>query len=716
MILPHSFDNTFDLRSSLFRILAAGGILVSLAAGAVNMILGLPIVSTLFCWGSACLAFFLLVYAHKSGRYRLSMTLTIIMVFFPVFSVLFLNGGGYHSGMPLYFVMAAVFTAFMLEGRKMLIMVLLELAWYTCLCIFAYRHPDAVNAFKDEWKLLTDIIISLTIVSSALAAVMSLQLNLNRKKQAELDQARMEALSLNETKTSFLASMSHDIRTPLNTIVAMNELIADRTVSDEIRGFTDSIRISCDTLLSLIGDILDLSRIESRHVRLSEMPYLTAQLLKETEIMWGSAASRAGLSFRLEADETLPSVMVGDPDSIRKIINNLAGNAVKYTDSGEVVLRFRCGAPENGSIPETRVLLRIEVQDTGIGIAPEDLERIFLPFERGGRRSIRGSEGTGLGLGIVKELVDAMHGTVSCESLPGKGSLFTVCISQTVQDPGPIGPRELWRTVSPKSETFSSILAPGAKVLVVDDNEFNRQVMCTLLKPTLIQADDVDSGQEALEMLEIRKYDLIFMDIMMPGMDGLETLRNIKATGVAEGTPVIALTADALTGTRERLLDAGFSEYLAKPVSMKQLGDLLVKYLGDKVRLIRDPSFKKLPDERRNPLQEKLLPMHIRLEDALELDGGAVDTLRMRTEYFLNYREAVENISPGPEGNEALFHFVHSLKSSAKSIGAMDLAELAAYMERHREDGRLLELMIPVLQEEYRIVSSGEELLLKELG
>ena len=717
--------NTADLKVRIFRILAYGGFFVSAFIGTTNLIIGLPLQNALICWATALLSLALIYYANRTGRYRVCVNITIIFIFLGVFTLLFLQGGGYKSGMPLYFIMAVVFTAFMVEGREMYVFIAVELCLYSALCLFAYRHPEAVQTLENEGSLVMDIIIALTVVSLILATMMFLQLRLIRRNQEELDQARKEALSASEAKTAFLANMSHDIRTPLNTVMSLNDLIAGRTASDEIRGWTDDIRLSCNILLSLINDILDLSRIESGRVRVPEAPYLTAQFLQETEATWKRAASRAGLSFTMEADESLPSVMTGSLDSIRKIVNNLTGNAVKYTERGGITLRFRA-EPADDISGQKHVILCFEAEDTGIGIPEEELEQVFFPFERGSLSLKRGKEGTGLGLAIVKDLVDAMQGTVKCESKEGRGSRFTVRIPQAVQDPSPIGPRESWARSTSAAETFDSIIAPDAKVLVVDDNEHNRQVMSTLLKPTLMLTDDVESGSEALEMLEIRDYDLIFMDIMMPEMDGPETLKKIREAHLADNTPVIALTADALAGTRERLLNAGFAEYLTKPVSMKQLGELLIRYLGGRVRLVRDPSFEKLPEEQARRLKDLLLPRHIHLEDTLELDSGSVESLRMRAEHFLAYREELERFSGDagengdPAGDEAfredLFHFVHSLKSAGRSIGARDLAELAAFMERHREDSSLNRLMIPALIKEYRTVSEGEELLLKELG
>ena len=715
------FDSDKELRISLFRIMAAFGTIISTAAGLSNLYFGLPLINAVFCLGTAALSLFLGIYVGKTGQYRLCMDVTIILIFFVIFTILFLNGGGFKSGMPIHFILAIVFTSFMLEGLRMVLFLIAELCWYSGLCFYAYFHPEAVHPFTNEMDMMIDIVLALLVISVSVAGTMYLQLRLYRRKQEELDQARQEALSANEAKTTFLANMSHDIRTPLNTVMSMNELIAERTVSAEIKGWTDNVRISCDILLSLINDILDLSRIESGKFRLPEAPYLTAQLLTELETMWSASAKQAKLSFRMEAEETLPSLLLGNLDSIRKIVNNLAGNAVKYTDQGGVSLSF--SAEPSADAPD-QILLCIVIRDTGAGIRPEDLERVFQPFERVNQHTRRGSEGTGLGLPIVKDLVDAMHGTLSLESTPGKGSCFTVRIPQKVQDPEPIGPRNRWSSIPGGSEPFANILAPDARVLVVDDNEFNRQVMCALLKPTLIRTDDVESGQEALEMLEIREYDLILMDIMMPGMNGIETLQQIRADRLAEGTPVIALTADALTGTRERLLNQGFTDYLSKPVSMNQLAEILIKHLGDRVRLVRDPSFRKLPEGQRLALQEQLLPMHIHLDDALELDGGSVDNLRMRAEYFLNYEKefgqfaggSEELTDAGPVNAEGLYHFVHSLKSAARSIGAKELSEMAFYIERHRNEPELERLMLPVLREEYRTVCRGERILLEELG
>ena len=723
-------DNASDLRIGIFRILAVGGFFVSAVTGVNALIIDLPVRTVAVCLVTALLSLALIIVAERTGRYRVCVIITIVIIFLGIFTFLFFDGGGYKSGMPLYFVMAVVFTAFMLEGKEMYILAAVELCWYGGLCYYAFRHPETVVMIDTEGGLVTDILIALAVVCVVLAATMYLQLRLLRKKQAQLEQARKDALSASEAKTSFLANMSHDIRTPLNTVIALNGLISDRTASDEIRGWTDDIRLSCDILLSLINDILDLSRIESGKVRLSEGPYLTAQLLKETEAIWKGASEKSGLTFDLEADESLPSVMSGSLDSIRKIVNNLAGNAVKYTDRGGITLRFG-KEPAEEETGGKQIIFSIEVLDTGVGISPEDIETIFLPFERGGHSSKHSREGTGLGLAIVKDLADAMHGAVKCESTPGLGSRFTVRIPQTVQDPEPIGPREHWAGITSQAETFDSIIAPDAKILVVDDNEYNRQVMCTLLKPTLILTDDVESGKDALEMLEIRDYDLILMDIMMSEMDGPETLKKIREAHLADDTPVVALTADALTGTRERLLNAGFSEYLPKPVNMKQLGDLLIKYLGDRIRLIRDTAVEKMPEEHISRLKDMLAGRHLHLEDVLELDGGSVEGMCMRAEHFLNYRNELEKFSGAGDTDgeqhgsgeinedafrEELLHFVHSLKSAARGVGARDLAELAAFMERHREDTSLNRLMIPVLTKEYLFVSEGEELLLKELS
>ncbi len=697
-----------DLRVAAFRILALGGAVVSGITCIMNFALGLSYLNGVLCGLAVIFSLGLLSYSTRTGNYRLSIILTIIIVFLVIYTALFISGGGYRSGMPSWFILAIVFTAFMLDGPLMTGFVFLENLWYMALCLYAFYYPGKIQQLPDSRALLIDTIISFSVVSCVLGISTYLQITLYRKNQDEILEAREEALAADRVKTAFLANMSHDIRTPLNTVMAMNEMIAQRTVSEEILDHTKDIRTACTVLLSMIGDMLDISRIESGRAELTEGPWSLPCFLHEQENMWEAMAERSGLTFRAEADPSLPSALYGSLDSIRKIVNNLVGNAIKYTDSGSVVLRF--SSPEGTGKAGDRILFRIEVRDTGIGIAPEDLERIFLPFERGTLLSKHGTEGTGLGLPIVKYYAEAMQGSITCDSRPGAGSCFTADIPQKVEDPSPIGGLSGQDSEDSPDARTSSVVAPEARVLVVDDNEYNRKVLISLFRPMLVRADDVDSGPEALEMLEIRSYDLILMDIMMPGMDGMETLRLIRENHLADNVPVVALTADAMPGTRERLMDAGFAEYVTKPIGIQSIESLIASLLPGKVTFVSEPADRRLTPEEQQKLRVALAPYHIDLDRALEIDGGAPENLRMRASCFAGYRENFREA----EGTD-LFHLAHSLKSSARSIGAEDLAELSALIERRRDDPALTSLLYPALLKEYEHVSEGEALLLGAL-
>ncbi|MCQ2520067.1 MAG: ATP-binding protein [Lachnospiraceae bacterium] len=389
----------------------------------------------------------------------------------------------------------------------------------------------------------------------------------------ELANALDSANSANVAKSQFLANMSHEIRTPINAILGMNE-IAIRECSDEaLISYMQDIRDAGHNLLTIINDILDFSKIEAGKIDIIEDSYELGKLIKDVVDLVDIKAGDKGLELIVKAEEKLPSVLYGDVNRIRQVIVNILNNAVKYTHEGNVELSISSKA-----IDEENIELIIAVSDTGVGIKKDDLEKMFDSFTRVDEKINKNIEGTGLGLAITNGLVEKMNGTVTVESEYGKGSIFTVCIPQRVIKRDPLGN---FRVRPQKNkEEIRHIDATGVNILIVDDTRLNLTVAKGLLKPTKANVATCMSGAECIELLKNNKYDIIFMDHMMPDMDGIETLHKAKETdGISTDNAVfIALTANAIAGIRDMYINEGFDDYLSKPINPKEMEELIESY------------------------------------------------------------------------------------------------------------------------------------------
>ncbi|MCR5093941.1 MAG: response regulator [Lachnospiraceae bacterium] len=691
-----------DIQAAAFNILACCGIAVSILTAFYNLWIGLGIETVLECMAGVVFSVCLLAYTRHTGNYRLAMILTVLGIFIGLFSLLFFSGGGYHSGIPYFFIFGVVFTAFLLEGRIAWILITLELLWYAGLCIYTWLYPQPSATMHDEETFMLDVVVCETIVSISLAVTMYLQIRVYRNKQKELNAAIHAAEEANRAKSDFLAKMSHDIRTPLNTIMATNELVVANTSSARIREWVNDSNISARILLSLIDDMLDLTRIEAGRMELLEEPWDTKRLFEETVRLWKSQADKAGLTFSCEVPSSLPSFLVGDEGVIRKITNNLLSNSVKYTKSGTIWLRVGWDRD-----------LTIEVEDTGIGIAPEYLETIFKPFARGVQEVYRETSGSGLGLAIVKELVDAMGGSIECQSTPGTGTKFSVRLPQKIYD----GTKRLLPRKQAENTTgrpSKQFIAPEARILVVDDNPHNRKVVEGFLEPALIQTDDVESGFEALEMIDIKEYDLVLMDLRMPKMDGAETLERIRREYPDFHTPVVALTADIMNGIEEKLLSQGFAAFLSKPVSSARLFEMIARFIPDKVVWLETGEKEGLTLAQVEASQDLMMPYGIDLKLALEYNAGDTGEFLTRAGLFDEYAdETIDGLSHA-DPFENYYLQAHSLKSIAKGVGAYLLAELAEAVE-FRHDDAFTRSLHPAIVEEYQRVRRGLSRLREEV-
>ncbi len=388
-----------------------------------------------------------------------------------------------------------------------------------------------------------------------------------------------EANEANRAKSNFLANMSHEIRTPINAILGLNEIIMKETDDEEVLGYSRQIVSAGHALLSIVNDVLDLSRIESGKIVINESPYNLRELIGECYNLISIKAYDKNLELKIDVDETLPSGYVGDGIRIRQILVNLLSNAVKYTPKGTVRMKVM------GFTKDSTFYLKISVIDTGIGIRNEDIAGLFESFKRIDEIRNRRVEGTGLGLSISKNLLDMMGGDISVTSVYGEGSTFTVIIPQQIEDMTPVGrydPREIHGRHELRVSSFE---APDARLLVVDDVDTNLVVFCGLLRKTKVKIDMASDGHEAIRLAERYKYNIIFMDHMMPEMDGVETMRMIKAdnAGLNRDTPVVMLTANAIYGVKEEYLQQGFDDYISKPLRGEILEGMVRKYLEKSV-------------------------------------------------------------------------------------------------------------------------------------
>lgn len=451
-------------------------------------------------------------------------------------------------------------------------------SWY----LIAYIPAKELTASRSiDWLLLT-------IVSVGLMVLLHFNLIILRNYNRRLSIAAEAANQANEAKSHFLSTMSHDIRTPMNAIIGMNEMILRDSHDKDVLMYAESIRTAGNTLLGIINDILDFSKIEAGKMELIEVDYNFISLLNDLVNMVQRKAEDKGLNFELQIDSNIPSMMHGDEIRIKQVITNILSNAVKYTKKGKVTFSITYSKCEND---ENSVILHVSVKDTGIGIRKENLDKLFMAFERIDELKNRKIEGTGLGMAIAQSFLKMMESTLQVESVYGEGSDFYFDLKQKVVKLEPVGEFEsaYKRFVSERDVYKVSFEAPGARILVVDDNEINLKVFVNLLNQTRMQIETADSGEACIELFRRNFYDVIFLDHMMPDKDGIETLKEMKACTDTpnQKTPVICLTANAISGMREMYMEAGFDDYLTKPIDTGKLENMLLSYLPED--LINNP-------------------------------------------------------------------------------------------------------------------------------
>ena len=567
-------------------------------------------------------------------------------------------------------------------------------AWYL---ISFIPMNDLVESRVVDWLLLG-------IVSFGLIALLIFNYIVLMAYNRKLSDAAEQANQANDAKSYFLSTMSHDIRTPMNAIMGLNEMVLRESNDETVTGYSENIKTAGNTLLGLINDILDFSKIEAGKMDIVEVDYNFVSLLNDLVNMVQNKAEDKGLSFKMDIDRDIPTILHGDEIRIKQVITNILSNAVKYTKEGSIT--FSVGLDKIADKPDS-VILKVSVADTGIGIKPDDMNRLFKAFERIEEKRNRNIEGTGLGMTIAQSFLNMMGSRLQVESVYGEGSVFSFDLEQKVIKWDPVGNYEeaFKHSLSERRKYREKFTAPLARVLVVDDNPINLTVFSGLLTRTKMQIETAESGDDAIVMYKNKQYDVIFLDHMMPNKDGIETLAEMHALKGTpnDETPVICLTANAISGMREMYINAGFDDYITKPINPDRLEMLLLAYLPkNKISSVLDE----------NEKDDYVLPEFIFHINGIDAGSGLkhcgngesyVTTLKLFLDTAEKNAGDIEKFFAAKDIKNTTIK-VHALKSTARVIGAIGLSEFAARMEKAGDKGDMdmLENELPSLLSEYR--------------
>ena len=546
-------------------------------------------------------------------------------------------------------------------------------------------------SLNDKWCVARFIVSDRTADGKLSHVLLMVEdIDAEKKEREKLIDMSDRAIAANEAKSAFLSNMSHEIRTPINAMLGLNEMILRECDDPDILSYSTGINTAGHTLLGIVNDILDFSKIEAGKMEIIPVDYSLASMLNDLVNMVHTRADTKGLSIEVKVNSHIPDMLHGDEIRIKQVITNILTNSVKYTEKGCITFSL-----DFEKLTTQSIILKVSVKDTGIGIKAEDMGKLFSKFDRIEEKRNRHIEGTGLGMAITQSLLSMMGSSLNVKSEYGHGSTFSFNIMQSVVSPEEIGDYESTykESVAKTASYKEKFIAPDARVLVVDDTPLNLTVFVSLLKKTQVKIDTAESGIEAIKYACAQKYDVIFLDHMMPGKDGIETLHELSETpeNLNPDTPVVCLTANAISGMREKYLEEGFDDYLTKPIDSTKLEETLMKYIPDeKLLLSHDDDSTEEDDSDKIPSSlYELSELDVR--KASHKCGSAGVYLDILSSFCRGIdsfmAEARAYIEAGDTDNAAIK--IHAIKSQVRTAGAFALGDFAEKLERAAKNGNI---------------------------
>lgn len=597
------YGREYELRERIFRmIILVGGTLAVLGMLECIMLMDIdkiliPLAILLVVIG-VC---FLLVFKYqKSNIAAIIVGFLIIIVVFPE---MFFLSGGLQGGATLWFSLGILYVFLMFSGKRLVFFLGLSILTDAVTYWYGYYHPDIIRPMASQAVAYMDSFFAVVAVGLAGGAILKVQMKIFYIERSIAQKQQKELEEVSKSKNRFFTNISHEIRTPINTIIGLNEMILRESAEEETKEYARNIQSASKMLLNLVNDVLDLSQMEMQKMEIVPIQYQTVDLFGNLIDMIQIRLKEKKLEFQLDIDENLPSVLRGDVKRISQVILNILTNAVKYTETGSVTFSVHAD-----SVQGDVVYLKISVQDTGIGIRKEDLEHIYDSFSRADARKNMKVEGSGLGLSITKQLVDLMDGEIKVDSIYTKGSTFTVLFPQVIEDRTPIGYVNFLSKGRERVDEYQQIFeAPEARILIVDDNHMNAMVEKKLLEATKVQVDIAESGAKCLEMTKRKYYHVILMDHMMPDMDGIDTIKALRRqeNGLCRNSSVILLSANSVAEVGQSFLEEGFDGYLEKPIQGTALEVGILKFLPEDI-----VEYHMFQNEAENDLEIKRISRH----------------------------------------------------------------------------------------------------------